>query len=394
MLKRLHSAGGGLHVWKIALRVGKRRVHRHITATRQGAQQAYSELVNQQARAKIGLAFSIPTEAPRLSHAAERYEVNLRTLNQNTEHIAAVARTLRALRGQLGDGCPVDHVTRADLLAWQQRRAESKPGVTPRTVNKERAHLSAFFAWCVEAGWIPANPVATVKRIKETAPPLRALDWQTFSKITAWLWENEPHTALLVEVLGETGGRVGEVMRAKAGDVDSRQGIWSKVVKGGRRIELPAGPWVLKAAAAHGAETPLCPRKDGSPWTHGQLKCAFRRVREALKLPGITPHWIRHGRATWDLESGLPIRAVQEKLSHTTVVTTERYLRAGNVLKGTSDGYAVKAHKVPKSLCLPCDKGVSARTLVGSNRPATAQEEKRLKSRLGKALRCKSGVDR
>jgi integrase/recombinase XerD len=42
----------------------------------------------------------------------------------------------------------------------------------------------------------------------------------------------------------------------------------------------------------------------------------------------VSPHWLRHARATHALGRGAPIHLIQATLGHTSVSTTGRYLHA------------------------------------------------------------------
>lgn len=149
-----------------------------------------------------------------------------------------------------------------------------------------------------------------------------------------------------MELLGETGARWSEIQRATHAEVDQKRKVRRCFVKPGRWVELPAGPWVLLAAKRAGL---LAPREDGKRFSYQAFKRAFVAAGRDLNAKGQTPHAIRAGRAVWDLEAGIPIWAVRDKLGHTSVTTTERYLRAAraSALFGKAP---IRARICPKSL--------------------------------------------
>jgi hypothetical protein len=65
---------------------------------------------------------------------------------------------------------------------------------------------------------------------------------------------------------------------------------------------------------------------------HMDPSAIFRLVQHAATRAGleakISPHWLRHARATHALERGAPIHLVQATLGHASVATTGRYLHA------------------------------------------------------------------
>jgi integrase len=338
MLRKLNATGPNIYRWKIRLRLSGVQIHKHITATPAVAQQIYADLLAQKARGQLGLSVaSANTDTRTLYAAIADYEVEKRANGENEQHIADVCHSLRLLVDVCGD-IPLRQVTREHMTAWKTRRQalvyHGKPA-TARTVNKAITHVAAFWNWCDQ--WIDASPMSGIKKVKEVAPPIQLLMFKDFCTFANAAWKR-PRFGLLVELLGETGARVDNIISAKCGDVDGQHKLWHKVVKPGRRIAQDAGPWMLKIAKGRPADAPLCPAEDGKPWTYAMVKKAFAHTLAGLPVKRFTPHAIRHGRACWDLIEGRDIYAVKTKLDHASVKTTERYVRAAEILQRLEKG--------------------------------------------------------
>ena len=139
------------------------------------------------------------------------------------------------------------------------------------------------------------------------------------------------------------GLRSGEIVRLKAGDIDSAQNIirieQSKGLKD-RHVMLP--PEVLSLLRQWWKERPtrddagvpplerwLFPgRRPGRPMTTRQLSRLFHDAVEAagIRKP-VTLHSLRHSFATHLLEDGTDIRLIQALLGHVKLDTTARYTR-------------------------------------------------------------------
>lgn len=139
------------------------------------------------------------------------------------------------------------------------------------------------------------------------------------------------------------GLRAGEVVRLKAGDIDSDQEIIRVVQAKGRKdrhVMLPDDvldllrQWWRERRCPYDVETPLqqrwlfpgrgCER----PLTTRQFGRLFHETVEAagIKKP-VTLHTLRHSFATHLLERGVDIRKIQALLGHDKLETTARYAR-------------------------------------------------------------------
>ena len=383
MLKKLSRIKGEIYKWKIRLRLKDRQLHTHIEATAEDAASIYADLMGDRAREKVGLPAKAAGPRITLADAAIQYEKHLHTVKKSADYVADVVYDLALLRKLLKDDCQLSRITRQQVNEWKEARAACvyhKRLVKPRTVNKGLRQLSAFFNFCItERGWIRDNPAAETALIKEIAPPLRVLSWADYLKFSEAAWAR-PCFGWLVEVAGETGARIDEVMRAKVGDVNIGRQTWEKVVKPGRHVTIDAKEWVLAAAKDRTAGEWLCPAEGNRQWTYSMIRKAFATANKAAGL-NITPHFLRHGRACWLLAEGVSIYEVQKLLGHVSVTTTEIYTKAASELRreesvgtihknlsrlchkndtfGTSPLLLATLHNVSKSRC----KSIEAKRL-------------------------------
>jgi site-specific recombinase XerD len=144
------------------------------------------------------------------------------------------------------------------------------------------------------------------------------------------------------------GLRAGEVVRLRAGDIDSEQKIIRIVQSKGRkdrRVMLPAvllkllRQWWKARPTAYDADlTPeqrwLFPgRRDHQPLTTRQFSRLFKEAAKAAGLRKTVPlHSLRHSFATHLLERGKDIRVIQALLGHSKLETTARYCRVATGL--------------------------------------------------------------
>ena len=146
---------------------------------------------------------------------------------------------------------------------------------------------------------------------------------------------------LLLSLAYGCGLRVSEVVKLRAGDIDSAQGIIRIVQAKGRKdrnvmlskslLRLLRQWWSIRPTR-HDAGVPvrecwLFPgNRPGRPMTTRQLSRLFHQAAEAAGITkAVSPHSLRHSFATHLLERGTDIRRIQALLGHSKLDTTARY---------------------------------------------------------------------
>jgi site-specific recombinase XerD len=144
------------------------------------------------------------------------------------------------------------------------------------------------------------------------------------------------------------GLRAGEVVRLRAGDIDSEQMIIRIVQSKGRKdrhVMLPAEvlkllrQWWKARPTAHDAALASEHRwlfpgaRHHQPLTTRQFSRLFKQAAKAAGLRKTVPlHSLRHSFGTHLLERGTDIRVIQALLGHSKLETTARYSRVATGL--------------------------------------------------------------
>jgi integrase/recombinase XerD len=139
------------------------------------------------------------------------------------------------------------------------------------------------------------------------------------------------------------GLRAGEIVRLKAGDIDSAQMIIRVVQSKGRKdrhVMLPQEvlsllrEWWKARPARYDADVPVRERwlfpgpRLGKHLTTRQLSRLFHQTARAAGInKPVSVHSLRHSFATHLLEDGTDIRYIQALLGHEKLDTTARYTR-------------------------------------------------------------------
>lgn len=227
-----------------------------------------------------------------------------------------------------------------DYLADQLRAGRSRATLARRT-----ASLKGFFHWARRAGLLEIDPAARLvapradKRLPKVLRVAQAEDVLETSQapLTDPTVELDPQLvrdALILELLYDTGMRVGELVGLDMGSINDSSRLVSVIGKGNKQRNVPFGEtaqhlleqWreTYRPQLAQAGEQALLVGARGSRIDPRQVR---RIVNAATAETGTTlsPHGMRHSAATHLLEGGAELRVVQELLGHSSLQTTQLY---------------------------------------------------------------------
>ena len=176
-----------------------------------------------------------------------------------------------------------------------------------------------------------------IRRPKKIARLPRVLSEQEVAKLIGAL-TNLKHRTIMT-VLYSAGLRVGEVVRLKAGDIDSsRMLILVRAGKGRKDRFSILSPVTLETLRqyyrAYQPQKWLFPgAKPGSHITERTVQKVFVQAKDKAGIhKQATVHSLRHSFATHLLEAGTDLRYIQELLGHQSSKTTEIYTRVTSLI--------------------------------------------------------------
>ena len=208
--------------------------------------------------------------------------------------------------------------------------------------------MRSLCSFAIAEGWLDRQPHWRRLWPKPTPTVLNvALDAADVAKLLAHLEERATdwqglRLSALAHLVAHTGVRLGEAAHALVEDLDLDRGYFTvnplrhplKTVESARAIPLPD---VVLPVLARWAPLTGCPwlfpgARLRGPWLGGwTVTKPLHGLQEAARQAGVgrvTWHSLRHTYASAALEEWrVPIWVVQRCLGHTSVRTTERYVR-------------------------------------------------------------------
>lgn len=236
------------------------------------------------------------------------WKVELRAAGRPSTSLRVLIRYVRGISYAVASP---ELVTRADLLAFLSREDWS-----PETRKSARTSLRAFFGWAHAEGLIPSNPAERLPEVRVPhAEPRPADD----AAIEAALAAASDRVRLMLLLGAVAGLRRSEIAQVHTGDL--RGDALLVHGKGGkeRTVDLPPALAGLLRSLPAGWAFP-------GPAGHMSPEHVGKLVTRSLPR-GTTPHMLRHAAASALHEDGVSLLELRAFLGHTSVATTQRYVR-------------------------------------------------------------------
>jgi site-specific recombinase XerD len=272
---------------------------------------------------------------------------------------------LRSFAAFLAEQAPdvrtVDQIQRRHVEAFKPwlaaRPGQNKPRVTGATIAHRLGTLRMFFIRIAEWGWdeAPAQlPMFAGDLPRQDHPLPKALDDTAAAKLLhAAQADRRMLVGVTVEVLLRTGLRVGEYTALPADalvDIGGAPWLHVPVGKLGEDRFLPLHPHVVTVIQTYRtkhvcAQNPLLlPRENGRPLDRHSVTRMINRAANAVGLPHIHPHQLRHTLATQAINRGMSLEAIAALLGHRSLDMTLRYAKIAN--RTVSEEYFAVADQV------------------------------------------------
>jgi site-specific recombinase XerD len=222
-------------------------------------------------------------------------------------------------------------------LVIQQYLTGLRERLKPVSLHQHYRCLRTFFAWCVEADLLPADPMRGLSMQLPKTLPLVPEDDHVRGLLQACpdTFEGRRNRALIA-LLADSGLRISEALRLRIEDVNFA--TRTVMVRGGKGAKDGVG--FFGSEAAQYLRTWLTRRKDlhpedflfvdrrGRSLRRNHATHTLHKLSVKASLPRrIGPHALRHYAATSILKQTGDLELVRQVLRHESLTMTLRYAR-------------------------------------------------------------------
>lgn len=233
------------------------------------------------------------------------------------------------------------------ITDYLQYRKEN--GISKRSQARSLSALKLYFNWLnMELGACGgkennSNPCSRIEAPKIGRHLPQVLSLEEIEKMLASVdltSETGQRNRTIMECLYSCGLRVSELVNLRMNDIFLKEGFIRVIGKGNKQRLVPIGQAAIKSienyiplrwetitkARSHNHEDILFLNRRAGKLTREMV---FHIIKDAATSAGITkeisPHTFRHSFATHLIENGADLRAVQQMLGHSSILTTEIY---------------------------------------------------------------------
>lgn len=298
--------------WYVDLRADGRRV-RKVVGSRRDAERALTAIEADVLRGTYRFKRETRT---RFDDFAESY---LEHSKANKRSWQRDRTSLKSLSGCFGDML-LSKINAGHIEKYKSLRIAE---VSPASVNRELACLSALFTLAKKSKLVDENPAREVQNLQERKIAMKVLNEEEARRLVD---VSTGSLKSIVIIALNTGMRSGEIFSMRWNDVDFDQHfIFIKMTKSGVARKVPMNAVVaaaLKTMKREGEFVFVNP-KTGRPLTtvHRSFKSACTKAR----INDLRFHDLRHTAASWMVMGGVDLVTVAQILGHSDIKMTMRY---------------------------------------------------------------------
>jgi len=267
-----------------------------------------------------------------LSSAHERFLNHLKNESRSVHTILAYGNDTKQLIAFLEEKkiIQVSSVQKEHIKAFKKNL--QKRGFNSKTISRKLNAIKTFFRFLKKEGVVKEDPSSDISHPKYEIKPPRILTKLEYRALRDTC-RQDPRLSAIVELMLQTGIRIGEVERLELNDIGKNHieikpyGSQSK-----RKIPLnQAGKQALERYLSQRPKTRVknvFVTKTGKPLLVRNIRSSINRYLKMTGIKNATPNDLRNTWIAYHLRSGTDVSFLSKMAGHKRLSSTQKYLEA------------------------------------------------------------------
>jgi site-specific recombinase XerD len=222
----------------------------------------------------------------------------------------------------------VHEVSKDDIQAFLAKMQDQ--GYTPKSLSRKLNSTRTFYRFLKVNEFITDDPSLLVSHPRyELAPPriLKPTEYRALRDAS----RNDPRMFAIIELLLQTGIRIGELASLRLGDI-KENAIHIRPIEKHEERDVPLNKPAKEALERYLKTRPQVEddhvfiTKSGKPFLVRNIRTAIERYFRLAEIENAKVNDLRHTFVAHHLKNGVSLVLLSKLLGHKRISTTERYL--------------------------------------------------------------------
>jgi len=221
-----------------------------------------------------------------------------------------------------------NQVTTQQIEDFKAHLAEKN--YTAKSISRKLNSIKTFCRFLITKNFIKDNPAAPVSHPKYEIKPPRILTKMEYRSLRD-VCRDDVRVYAIVEILLQTGIRIGELANLELNDIDTNQLTIKPYESHGQR-QVPLNKAAQQALASYLKLRPktrtknIFVTKTGKPFLIRNIRTAIDRYFKLSDIKQAKVNDLRHTFIAHQLQAGTPLTLISQLVGHKRLSTTEKYL--------------------------------------------------------------------
>lgn len=266
----------------------------------------------------------------KIKSAKDLFIQNLKSKNRSTSTILAYRKDIEQLIERTGNK-EIKGVTEKEIENFKKKLKRN--GYTAKSISRKVNAIKSFFKFAQASNFVKIDPSSSITHPKYEVKPPRILSKTKYRALRDACRE-DTRLAAIIELLLQTGMRIGELARLRVDDVNfDKSSVKIAQYQSQSARKVPLNNPVKKALKKYLEARPrsknktLFLTKTGKPFLVRNIRSSINRYFHIAGIKNARVNDLRHTFIVQQLRVGVPLVTISKLVGHKRISTTEKYLQ-------------------------------------------------------------------